>query len=459
MSIRVGQPRIKGNTTYYRLVTDDDETPVRLHDDIAEIIDRLGPEECTVGKVEVRYINSRGEEKRADIQFDSDGTHRDVYKTWQYSQQSGREIPLWFFNVKYRGNKFRIKLDMPNQRMAIAVSCRDEDTSVFDEFMRSLEGKDDWSHRQPARAEKEPVAPMDDGVDGDYIGGYEEYEEARLDASEMANLVDDGYDQGPRGYDDGYGQRPGDGDAYGRDAYGNGYDDGYGDRYDDRYGRGYDRRQDYDDRRNGNGYDYEYDERGGYDEPYDDGYGRRDGYGPAYDEQGYDREYDDGYDQRQRYPQQQGGHPHEARPMLPAGQQDVQQQGGDSGRDPFGRYFALALTEVILTSISGLLLIILLNMETHLGISITSVIFCAILLVTPLLAVSALTRVLTAHKKIQVDYMQGIRGYEKARTRMIVVLVLMLIWVVVITYLTFLWYTHGLPPQLSVLYDLLDHKI
>ena len=79
MSRQVGQPRMKNGRTYYQLETDADETPVRLHDDIAEMIDRLGSDEVRVGRVEASYVNKRGEQKRSEISFD--GGKRDVYRT------------------------------------------------------------------------------------------------------------------------------------------------------------------------------------------------------------------------------------------------------------------------------------------------------------------------------------------------------------------------------------------
>lgn len=495
MSNRVGQPRIKGNTTYYRLVTDPDETPITLHDDIAEIMDRLGPDECHAGKVEVRYVNSNGTERRAEIAFDGDGSQRDVYRTWQYSQQSNREIPLWFFNVLYRGTKFRIKLDVPAHKMAIAVAARDEDMALFDEFMHSLEGKNDWTHRQPPRRQgqgRRPEADADDAYRGMSQPYDDTYDDDRLDAGEMADLVSDGrqgyggqgYGNGGGyggGYDDGYGNGYGDGRGYDNN---NGYDDGYGDGYGpdggrgrggyDRqgYGDGYDRRQDYygdgygpddgygpedgygpgDGYGQGGGYDQSYDQRG-----YGDGYGPDDGYDQGYDGQGYGGE--PGYDQygpndQQGYPQQGGAEPNG---RLAQKRQEQEQQ-GVSG-DPFGRYFTAAMAETIITSLAGLALIVMLNLETHLGISITSVVFCALLLVAPLMSVSALVRVTQAHKQIQDDYMQGVHSYERAKRKMVAVLVLVIIWIVVLAYLGFLWYTHALPPQLSGIYDLLDHQM
>lgn len=440
MSTRVGQPRIKGNTTYYRLATDADETPVRLHDDIAEIADRLGPNECSPGKVEVRYVGSDGKDRKQEVAFDGDGQHRSVYQTWQFSQQRNLELPLWFFDVTYRGTKFRIKLDLPARKMVVAVNKRDEDMSIFEEFMYSLEGKDDWRFRE---------RPAGTGSDqDDYAGitrGYSEVDDSLVGQGEIAKLVS--------GTAVPAAAQTGAADAYGRGSLRDDYQDGYGDRYDAQYDAQYD---DYGD---GDGYadGYRDDPRAGYrdgrQDRYDNQYG--DQYGDRYDDEygdEYDDRYDDGYGPQDGYAD--GGAPTTPRERIMP-----QRQPGEVSGDPYQRYFSIALAETIVTSVAGLVLIVLLNLETHLGISVTSMFFCAILLIAPLLSVSALTRVTSAHKVIAEDYVRGMQSYGKARRRMIIVAALLLVWVVVIAFVGFKWYTHSLPPQLSGLYGLLDHSV
>ena len=427
MSRQVGQPRMKNGRTYYQLETDADETPVRLHDDIAEMIDRLGAEEVRVGRVEASYVNKRGEQKRSEISFD--GGKRDVYRTWQFSQQHNTPVPLWKFNVWYRDHRFCIKLDVHRQRMVVIVDDRDEDGQIFDEFMRSLEGKDDWYYRDP------PESNWDNDIDEAYSavtgGGYAD---DQLDPSEMTALAG-GYAAGAAAQG-GYPQQ----DAYPQQG-------GY---------TGQSPQQ---------GYDQQgYGQQGGYPQQGDYGQEYADPNAQAPQQGGYqDAAYAQG--------QPQAGQPYGGAPEpsqtgyvnKTTVYQDSDPDNAPARRDAdgnilgdhYGKYMVLAIVELVVSLIGGTVLMILLNSRTHMGVSITSVLFMLVLLVVPCLAITAIVKTKSAHKLIVDHYPKGIRQYEKAKRLLCIGLIVMIVLSVIICYIGFLWYNHSLPAQLSGLYDLL----